>query len=131
MRMSTVWRLLLCIVLFAWWPVGFATEVSVTLPSLGMRGAPGAIELIAHAAVAALSIAACRAVWSEAPAARPLAASALVASALASVQSLYWSVLPHQTKPGDELPLAILAVAHAGAWCLYLNRSAKGQLGVD
>jgi hypothetical protein len=117
-------RLLLCVVLLAWWPVGFATELSVTLPSLGMRGAPGAIELIAHAAVAALSVAACRAVWNATPAARTLAASALAVSALASVQSLYWSVLPHQTKPGDELPLAILAVAHAGAWLVYLSRSA-------
>ena len=122
--MFWVWRLLLCIVLFAWWPVGFATELVVTLPSIAMRGAPGVIELIAHAAVAALSIAACRAVWSEAPAARTLAAAALVASALATVQSLYWSVLPHQTMPGDQLPLAILAVAHAGAWLVYLSRSA-------
>jgi hypothetical protein len=111
-------------VLLAWWPLGFANEVGVTLPSIGMRGAPGAIELIAHAAVAALSVAACRALWTAAPAGRTLAAVALVASALASVQSLYWSVLPHQTKPGDELPLAFLAVAHAGAWLVYLSRSA-------
>ncbi len=27
------------------------------------------------------------------------------------MQSLYWSVLPHQTMPGDRLPLAITAVS--------------------
>jgi hypothetical protein len=117
--------LILCVVLVGWWPIGFAVEVAETLPTIGMRGAAGVVELLFHGAVAALAVAAVRTVWTAMPAGPILAAAALVASAAASVQSLYWSVLPHQTKPGDELPLAILSVLHAAAWLVYLSRSRR------
>jgi hypothetical protein len=61
-----------------------------------MRGAPAIAELIVHAIVA------------------------LILSAAVSVQSLYWSRLPHQTPPGAQLPLATIAVAHTAAWVAYL-----------
>jgi len=119
------WLLLLCVMLLLWRPLDFATELAAALPSLGMRGAVGAIELLAHGGVAALSVAAVRALGAAVPAGPRLATAALIASAVATVQSLYWSVLPHQTMPGDRLPLAILAVAHAAAWLVYLNRSRR------
>lgn len=117
--------LLLCAVLLLWRPLNFVFELGQALPTLGMRGAIGVIELVAHGAVAGLAVAAVRALWVEMSAGPLLAASALVASALTTVQSLYWSVLPHQTQPGDKLPLAILAVLHAAAWLLYLSRSRR------
>lgn len=83
---------------------------------------PGLIELIFHGAVAALAVAAVRALSSAMPAGLFLTRGALVASAAASVQSLYWSVLPHQTMPGDKLPLAILSVVVASVWLFYLRR---------
>jgi hypothetical protein len=119
------WVFVLCVVLFGWWPIGFAVELAQTLPTIEMRGAAGVIELIFHGAVAALAMAAVRALWAALPPARGLAVAALIASAIASVQSLYWSVLPHQTKPGDELPLAIFTVIHACAWLVYLQRSRR------
>lgn len=119
------WLLVLCAVLVLWRPLDFAFELPSALPSLGMRGAAGAIELLFHGAVAALSVAAARALWSALPAGPPFAAWALIASAAASIQSLYWSVLPHQTSPGSELPLATLAGAHAVLWLVYLKRSRR------
>jgi hypothetical protein len=115
---------LLCVILALWRPLDFAAEVMATLPSLGMRGPVAAIELIAHGAVAALCVTAAMALWGRQPHGVPLARAAVVLSAAVSIQSLYWSILPSQTKPGDELPLAVLAVAHAAAWLLFLARSA-------
>jgi hypothetical protein len=119
------WIAVLCFVLLVWRPLDFVAELSATLPSVGMRGATGAIELLFHAAVAALAVAAVRALSASSHVAPRLAAAALVASAIATVQSLYWTVLPRQTIPGDELPIAILAIAHASAWLVYLARSRR------
>jgi hypothetical protein len=119
------WLLLLCVALLVWRPLDFAVELLQTLRSLSMRGVLGAIELLAHAAVATLAIVAVRALSVGVPAAPRLAGAALIASAAATVQSLYWSALPHQTIPGDELPIAVLAVVHAIGWLVYLARSRR------
>jgi hypothetical protein len=111
--------LLLAAYLLGWRPITFAVELASTLPSLGLRGPLAALELLFHAAAAALAVAGGRSAWSGG---LTLARAAVVVSAVVSVQSLYWSVLPSQTVPGDELPLAAVAVAHAGAWLLYLKR---------
>ncbi len=116
------WLLLLCATLLVWRPLDFAIEFPSTLSSLGLRGVPGAIELLFHGAVAALAVAAVRALSNAMPSGLLLARAALVGSAVATVQSFYWSVLPHQTMPGDKLPLATLGVVVAGAWIVYLRR---------
>jgi hypothetical protein len=118
---------LLSAILFAWQPRQFALDLLMTLPTIGMRGIAAVIELVCHAAVAALSVAASWSLWTSRPHGAPLASAALVASALTSVQSLYWSVLPGHTMPGDRLPLAVLAVLHAAAWLVYLARSRPGS----
>ena len=114
--------LLLCATLLVWRPLDFAIEFPSTLPSLGLRGVPGAIELLFHGVVATLAVAAVRALSSALPSGFLLARAALVASAAASVQSLYWSVLPHQTVPSDKPPLAVLSVVVAAVWLFYLRR---------
>jgi hypothetical protein len=115
------WLLLLSVILLVWQPRNFAIELLTTLPSLGMRGAVALVELLAHGAVAVLCVAAGWALWTATPHGPALAAVALIVSAIAGVQSLYWSILPSQTMPGDHLPLAILIVAHATAWLAYLR----------
>jgi len=116
------WLLLLCATLLVWRPLDFAIEFPSTLSSLGQRGAAGVLELLFHGAVAALAVAAVRALSNTMPSGLLLARAALLASAAATVQSFYWSVLPHQTRPGDKLPLATLSVVVAGVWLLYLRR---------
>jgi hypothetical protein len=120
--MPRVWRLLLCATLLVWRPLDFAIEAPSTLSSMGQRGAAGVIELLFHGAVAALAVAAVRALSNAMPSGLLLARAALVASAAATIQSFYWSVLPHQTTPGDKLPLAILGVVVAGGWLVHLRR---------
>ena len=116
---------LLCAALLLWRPLGYIVELPQALPSLGMRGAPGAIELLFHGAVAALAVAAAQALWNERPSGPMLAAVALIASAAAAVQSLYWTALPHQIVPGTERVFAALAIGHAAIWLVYLSRSRR------
>jgi hypothetical protein len=118
---------LLYATLFLWRPLDFAIEVPSTLPSIGQRGLAGALELLLHGAVAALAIAAIRAISNGLPSARGLAATALVASALTTIQSHYWSVLPHQTMPSDRLPLAAAGVVVAILWLVYLGRNVRDE----
>jgi hypothetical protein len=123
--MSRVWIILLCAVLLVWQPLSFAVEASTALPTLGMRGLPGALELGAHAIVAALSVAAGWAMWQSSPAGPGLARVAVLAAAAGGVQTLYWSVLPSEVFPSDRLPLTIAVLMHAAVWLVYLNRSKR------
>ena len=125
MTMPGGWLLVLCAVLLVWQPLTFALEAASTLQTLGMRGAAGAVELAAHAGIAALSFAAGWALWQESPAGPLLATFAVAGWGLTGVQSLYWSVLPSNIFPSDRLPLAALTVAHACAWLVYLRRSKR------
>jgi hypothetical protein len=119
------WLLLLCGYLMVWQPLKLAVEVTSTLDSLGMRGPAGMAELTAHAAVAAFAVAAGWGLWIGNPNAPVLAGFALAACATVSVQSVYWTWLPDNTMPGDRLPLAALAIAHAAGWMIYLRRSRR------
>ena len=123
--MSRGWIILLCAVLLVWQPLSFAVEASTVLPTLGMRGLPGMLELGAHGIVAALSVAAGWAMWQASPAGPMLARVAVIAAAAGGVQSLYWSVLPSNVFPSDRLPLAGAIVIHAAIWLLYLQRSRR------
>jgi hypothetical protein len=119
------WLLPLCAFLFVWEPRKLAGELASSMGTFGMRGPGAVVELLAHAAVAALAVGAAWALWIGNPRAPSFAAVALAASAATAVQSLYWSALPGQTKPGDHLALAILAVAHAAGWIAYLRKSRR------
>ena len=121
--MGRIWLLLLCAVLMVWQPLTFAVEVSSSLTTLGMRGMFGAVELAAHGVVAAVSVAAGWALWQASPVGPKLARVAIVAIALAGVQSLYATALPSNVFPSDRLPLAVVTVAHSALWLAYLWRS--------
>ena len=119
------WLMVLCALLFLREPMRFARELTTSLDTLAMRGVPALVELAAHAVTAIIAVAAGWGLWirhSQAPA---LARVALLASAAVTVQTLYWSSLPGSTVPGQELPLAILAIAHAAGWLAYLRYSRR------
>jgi hypothetical protein len=117
------WLLLLCVFLLSWEPLKLAGEFSAAAGTFSMRGPLAPVELTAHAAVAMLSVAAGWGLWIGNPRAPRFAAGAVAGSAIVTVQSLYWSVLPGNVMPGDRLPLALVALAHAAAWLAYLRRS--------
>ncbi len=110
----------LALFLFFWEPLRVAGEFTQSLSTIGMRGGLAVAELIVHATVAAIAVAAAWSLWNGAGHGPAMAIVALILSAAVSVQSLYWSRLPHQTPPGAQLPLATIAVAHAAAWVAYL-----------
>ena len=113
--------------LLGWVPLNFATELFATLPSLQMRGLPAVVELASHAVVAMICAAAGWATWAGAPAARALAAGGVIAAAVVSVQSLYWTVLPRNFAPSDRLPLAALAFVHTAFWLFMLSRPPRNH----
>lgn len=123
--MARGWVVALCAVLIFWRPLGYIPELLQSLPSLGMRGVPGALELLFHGIVAGVAVAAAQALWNERPSARLLAVLALIGSAAAAVQSLYWTALPSQTAPGTEPVIAALAIGHAALWLVYVARSKR------
>lgn len=122
---------ILCFVLAVLFPLNVAGELLMTLPSLGMRGPVALLELTAHVAIAVLCLAAAMALWDRRAHGPSLARAAIVAVTASIVQSLYWSILPSQTKPGDELPLAALALLHGAAWLLFLHRSTSLRVAAD
>jgi hypothetical protein len=113
----------LSLFLMAWEPASVAGELLNAMGTLGMRGFAGGLELAAHAAVAIVAVVAGWSLRTGAPHAPSVAQAALAASALRTVQSLHWSALPHQTMPGEQLPMAVAALLHAAVWILYLRRS--------
>jgi hypothetical protein len=112
---------LVAALLMVWEPLRFAGEALQVLPSIGYRGALAAIELLAHAGVAALAAGAGFALWNQAPDARRFATVAVLVLVARAAQSLYWSVLPNNTVPGDE-PLTIAVTLAAGALMLAIVR---------
>jgi len=113
--------LLVAVLLIAWEPLRFAGEALQVLPSIGYRGWVPAIELLAHAGAAALSAGAGVALWNGTPHARGLATVAVIVLILRNLQSLYWSVLPNRTMPGDE-PFAAGVALATGALMLGVIR---------
>lgn len=114
--------LLLCAYLLVWVPANFAGELFSSMSSIGRRGPLAVGELTFHGAVAALCATAGWTVRVRAPAAMPAAALAVIVSSIATTQSLYWTVLPRQTAPGERAPLAALVAAHAVFWLVVMRR---------
>ena len=114
--------LVLGVFLMAWEPLRVAAEFQSAIGTIGMRGWFATAELITHAAIAVFCVASGWALWNGNPAGPGLAAYAVAASAVVTIQSLYASALPHQTVPGEQLPFAIIAVVNAAGWMIWLNR---------
>ena len=104
-------------------PARFALEASRVLSTIGYRGFAAALELVAHAVIAVLCAGTALVFWNGGPDAKRLATVAVLASVIRGVQSVYWSALPNDTRPGDELYVAVTIVA-LGALTLVLIRRA-------
>ena len=101
---------IVAVFLIALEPLRFAGEALRVLPSIGYRGALAGLELLVHGLVAALSAGAGFALWNGTPDARRTATIAVIVLMARAVQSVYWSVLPNSTRPGDEAWTAGVAV---------------------
>ena len=122
------WLLVLSVFLFVWEPLRFADDLTGSIGTLAMRGTPGVVELAAHAATAIVAASAAWALWARNPRAPILASIAVAASSMVTIQSLYWTYLPGNAVPGEQLPLSILAIAHAAGWIAYLRKSRRVRI---
>ena len=112
---------LVAAVLIVWEPLRFAGEALQVLPSIQYRGLVAALELLVHGVVAAVSVGAGFALWNGTPDARRIGAIAVIGTTARALQSVYWSVLPSRTVPGDE-PLAAAVALVGGAVMLVVIR---------
>jgi hypothetical protein len=119
--------LLLCVYLLVWMPASYAAALLAAIPSLEMRGERAIMEIGAHGIVTLLGVMAGWMIATRAPAAVPLARAAVIAAGAASIQSLFWSVLPHDVAPGQRQPLAAVAIAHTIFWLVMLRESSNSQ----
>ena len=117
------------VLLLLWEPLNFALEALAVLPTIQYRGVLPAVELGAHGAVAAWCAAAGTALLNDRSFARRLALTAIGVAALRSLQSLYWSVLPHNSAPGDETfaTAAVLVIAAIMVWLLSRAENSFGK----
>lgn len=115
-------KALVAILLIAVEPLRFSGEIIAVLPTIAYRGVPAMIELALHAGVAALCVMAGFALLNGSPDGRRIATIALVVSFLRALQSTWWSALPNNTMPGDELLKVVIAGAAAGIALLIVRR---------
>ncbi len=93
--------------------MNFAGEALTVLPTIIYRGLIPAIELATHGSIAALAAAGGLALWNGSPSAARVADRAILAVVARTIQSLYWSTLPHNVIPGDESSVAAATVVIA------------------
>ena len=103
-------------------PLHFALVASRVLSTIAYRGLVAWLELGAHAVVAVLCVGAAAAFWNSGPGARRFVTFAVIASVARTIQSVYWSSLPDDTRPGDELYIALIAMV-IGAVVLHSVRT--------
>ena len=108
--------------LLIWAPGTFAVELVSALPTMGMRGARGWIELVIHGLVAVLCAVAGRMIRMSAPAATVLAAVGVSLRAIVSLQSLFWTALPSDVAPGMRGPYAIVTCLNGIFWLFVVRR---------
>ena len=104
-------------------PLRFAGEALSVLSTIAYRGTVAVLELVFHGLVAALCAAGALALVNSAPSGRAIATTAIVASALRTFQSLYGSVLPNNTAPGDEPVVALITMVVAGIALVLVRRA--------
>jgi hypothetical protein len=107
-------------------PIRFASEALTVLPTIAYRGPAAAIELLLHGALAALCVAAGLGLWNASPDSARLASVAIVAVVVRVLQSLYWSALPNNTRPGDEPLVAGVSIALGIIALLVVRRPQEG-----
>ena len=95
-------------------PARFAVEASRVLSTIAYRGMPAVIELLLHGIVAVICAGAAFTFWNRSPDASRVVTLAALLAVTRAVQSVYWSFLPDDTRPGDEPYVALLAVALGG-----------------
>ena len=124
---SRVGRLVIAGWLLFFGIMNYSTVLVGSIWTVGARGFPAILELIAHGAIAAVAAAAIAALVSESPAAPRLSAIAIVLVAAATIQSQFVSWLPRQTSPGQAVPTAVVFATVSLLLLAWLRRTARSS----
>jgi hypothetical protein len=120
-------RLLVALLLFLE-PLHFASEALAVLPTIAYRGVAALFELVVHGIIASVCAAAGLSLWNGSPDAPRIATVAVIAAVGRVMQSLYWSALPHNTRPGDEPVVAAMVLAAGIIALLLLGRPRRDRV---
>jgi hypothetical protein len=116
---------LLCLLLVVVHPVSVEFSASRALSSLALRGMPTALVLLLRLIVAAVGVAAGRALFGRRDGALKLARFALIAAAATDVFVYLTPYFPANRAPGEAPVLAALSLAYYSFWLIYLSRSRR------
>ena len=118
---------LVAVLLIALEPLRFAGELLSVAGTIRFRGPLAIVELIVHAAIAALCVMAGFALLNATPDARRLARLAILVSLARVFQSTWWSRLPSNLAPGDEWTTMILASVAGSLAFIIVSRARPSQ----
>jgi len=121
-RLVPLLRVVLSVYLLTWEPLTVASELLQAWRTLGARGGWAVAELTFHLLVAVLAVAGGMALWSRSSHGPVLASLGVFASCARSLQIARYSWLPHQMTPFAADLMAIVALAHASLWVMFLKR---------
>lgn len=117
--------LLLCLLLILVQPVSVGLTASRALDALAFRGLPAILVLTLRLLVAALGVAAGRALLGRRAGALKLAKTALIAGAATDVFVYLTPYFPSNRAPGETPIFVGLSLAYYSAWLVYLSRSRR------
>ena len=103
-------------------PLGLALYASAVLPRILDRGAWAVLLLATRLAIAAIAVAAGRALWHQRPGAITLARVALGLTAAGVLLTSLSPVFPHNRPPGTTWPFVTAMLIYYAAWFAYLMR---------
>jgi len=103
-------------------PLGLALYASGVLPRIVDRGAWAVLLLTIRLAIAAVAVAAGRALWHGRPGAITLARVALGLTAAGVLLTSLSPVFPHNRPPGTTWPFVTAMLIYYAAWFAYLMR---------
>ena len=119
------WLLLLCRLLIVFQPLSLAVTASSAVNAIAVRGPVVAVILVVRPLVAALGVAAGRALQQIQPGAVTLARVALVASAATDLFVYTTPYFPNNRQPGDTMLVVVASLAYHATWLIYLSRSRR------
>jgi hypothetical protein len=103
-------------------PLGLALYASSIVTRVADRGASAVLLLVGRLAIAAIDIAAGRALWYGRPGAVALARVALALTAVGVLLTSLSPVFPHNRPPGTTWPVLTALLIYYAAWFVYLMR---------
>jgi hypothetical protein len=103
-------------------PLGLALYASTVLPRILDRGAWAVLLLAMRLGIAAIAVAAGRALWHQRPGAITLARVALGLTGAGILLTSLSPVFPHNRPPGTTWPFVTAMLIYYAAWFTYLTR---------